>query len=829
MKFFFSQRLFAKTKTFLLFNLSCFAVSAQVNKAPAYPLIVHDPYFSAWSFSDKLNESVTRHWTGKEQPLLGLIKVDGKLYYFLGEPENPVKAILPTGEGKPYECKFTETDPGADWMNEQYNDTGWKTGKAPFGTGWDNDAATDWTSKSIWVRREFEIKDTDFEKLVLQMRHDEDVEIYINGALAFSCNNSCFTSDYRNYPLADSIKDKLRKGKNILAMHCTNSNGWSWLDAGLGKQAQVKNMNRAVQKNVVVTATQTKYMFQAGPVNLDLNFLSPLIAGNLDLLSRPVSFVNFKVNATDKLSHPVQVYFGVSTIFAVNKPAEETATDQYDSEKLSVLKAGTKQQPVLKTKGDDIRINWGYVYVAVPKGKSAAQTINSFESSLETFESADGDKNVTIYPERQLMLNTVFDFGKINNVAKEKYVLVGYDDLFSIQYFDQDCKAWWKKNFSSMDELLKKSNQDYAAIRLKCTDFDKKLYADALKAGGEDYAKLCVLAYRQSLAAHKLVRGPKDELLFPQKENFSNGSIWTVDVTYPSAPLSLLYNPDLLKGMTDPLFYYSESGKWTKPFPAHDLGTYPLANGQTYSEDMPVEEAGNMIILSAAICKAENKGDYAKRHWSTLSQWVDFLVKDGFDPANQLCTDDFAGHLARNINLSMKAIVGIAAYARMAEMAGDKPTASKYKAIAAGYAKKWMQMADDGDHYSLTFDKKGTWSQKYNLVWDKLLKLNLFPQSVYDKEIHYYRTKQNEYGLPLDSRKTYTKSDWIIWTATLANNPGDFEALIKPIYKFATETPTRVPLSDWHETTDGKQVGFQARSVVGGYFIKMLEKKWSGK
>src|SRR5258706_11418896 len=204
-------------------------------------------------------------------------------------------------------------------MNEQYNDADWKTGKAPFGTGWDNDAATEWKSKSIWVRREFDIKDTNFEKLVLQMRHDEDVEIYINGVLAYSCNNSCFTSEYRNYPLADSIKDKLKNGKNILAMHCTNSNGWSWLDAGLGKQAQVKNMNRAVQKNVVITATQTKYMFQAGPVNLDLNFLSPLIASNPDLLSRPVSFVNFKVNATDNSSHSVQIYFGVSSVFAVNK------------------------------------------------------------------------------------------------------------------------------------------------------------------------------------------------------------------------------------------------------------------------------------------------------------------------------------------------------------------------------------------------------------------------------------------------------------------------------------------------------------------------------
>ena len=817
-----------RSLAFLIFNFSLLITSGQVTKAPAYPLITHDPYFSLWSFTDNLNEGVTRHWTGKEQSLLGLIKVDGKLYNFMGIPQAPVEILFTAGEDKPYTCKYTETDPGGGWIQETFNDAAWNTGKTPFGNGWDNNAVTEWKSKSIWMRREFildkiQLQDIALEKLILQLRHDDDVEVFINGEKAYACIN-CYLSALKDYELADAVKKKLKPGRNILAMHCINPAGFSWLDAGLGKQGIYKGIQPAIQQSVEMTATQTKYKFLCGGVILELNFLSPLLIQDLELVSRPVSYVSFSIGSNDKLAHDVDVYFDATENFARNKNNQAIKTSFFStSDGDESSKTGTIGQPVLQTKGDDIRIDWGYFYTSVNKKQALGFREVNFRDDIKSWLPI---QNIRM-PLPRRSVGIAFTGARTTVSAIAGNVLFAYDDIYSIQYFNQNLEAWWKLNKKPIELVMKQASDEYITIREKCDGFDRTMYADAVRAGGEEYAKLCVIAYRQAIAAHKLVKSPQGNILFLSKENFSNGSINTVDVTYPSAPLFLAYNPDLLKGMLNGIFYFSESGKWTKPFPAHDLGTYPIANGQTYPEDMPVEEAGNMIILTAAICRAENKADYALKHWSSLSQWVEFLVKDGFDPANQLCTDDFAGHLSRNVNLSMKAIVGIAAYAQMAQHLGKPETAAKYAAIAKDYSVRWMQMADDGDHYALTFDKNGkTWSQKYNLVWDKLLQLGLFPQSVYDKEVKYYLTRQNEFGLPLDSRKTYTKSDWIMWTATLAGDQKDFEALVKPIYKFATETPTRVPLSDWHETKDGKQVGFQARSVVGGYFIKLLEYKW---
>jgi hypothetical protein len=803
---------------FVLFSSFSFA---QVHKAPAYPLITHDPYFSIWSMTDTLNAAPTKHWTGADQPMIGMIKVDGKAYRVIGKEGKTYETIVPASDAGSYSVSYTETQPKQGWKNISYNDADWKKGAAPFSSD-KRRKGTLWKSNDLWVRRTFNLNKTDYNKLSLKLKHDDNIEVYLNGQEVYQ--HTGWTDKYEYIPFSSSI---LKRGENVLAIHIANTAGGAFLDAGIVNEPKVKNdinIIEAAQKSVVMNATQTIYEFTCGTIDATVTFTSPLLIKDLELLSRPVSYITYSVKANDNKTHNVQVYFGASTDIAVNTQEQEVVAKKYNSSSLNILKAGTTSQPVLEKKGDNLRIDWGYMYVAVPFAEKAVSYISTASQAIPAFVS--NKENTTTTIGKNLVLNTSINLGKVGREAKESYFMLGYDDIYSIQYFHQNLRPWWNRNGKeTIENQLSKAATEYKSVMRKCEEWNKQLYNDLVNAGGETYANLCVIAYRQSIAAHKLLQSPQGEILFLSKENFSNGSINTVDVTYPSSPLYLAYNTELMKGMLNGIFYYSESGQWKHPFAAHDLGTYPIANGQTYGEGMPVEESGNMVILTAAIAKAEGNADYAKKHWQTLTTWTNYLVKEGFDPVSQLSTDDFAGHLARNANLSIKAIEAIGSYGMMAKMLDMKDAAEKYTDTAKNMAKRWIVYDDLGDHFALTFDKTDSWSQKYNMVWDKVLDLNLFPKEVYEKEIKFYLTKQNKYGLPLDSRKTYTKSDWITWTATLADNQQNFEALIEPVFKYTQETPTRVPMSDWYETTNGKQVGFQARSVVGGYFMKLLDVK----
>ncbi|MDB6018097.1 MAG: Glutaminase [Pedosphaera sp.] len=592
------------------------------------------------------------------------------------------------------------------------------------------------------------------------------------------------------------------------------------------------------QTHLEVLPTRTIYSFTGEGVRVTLTFMTAALPDDIELLSRPVTYLIYECFATDGQKHELETYFDAASELTVNTPNQRVVWSTEKMDGVRALKVGSKNQAILAQSGDDLRIDWGYLYVATASDQKPVMAAVDSEVGRTTFANAGGLSKMVESPldgqsaEKSPVSAMIFQFGKVGEQPVARWLMLAYDDLYSIQYMKKNLRPYWRRNGWEAADLLKAAAHDFETLKVRCENFDHELMDDLTKAGDEKYARLAALAYRQCFAAGKFVADENGQPLQFCKENHSNGCISTSDVFYPMSPQFLLFGPSLAKSFIVPFMNYAASERWAFPFAPHDLGTYPQANGQVYGDgergvnnQMPVEESGNLLCLFGAVAQMEGNADFAGRYWKQLEQWAQYLKEKGFDPENQLCTDDFAGHLAHNVNLSAKAICGLGAFAKMCDLRGDKTQADEYWTLVREFARRWVKTADAGDHFRLAFDQPDSWSQKYNLVWDRILGLNLFPVEVTRKEMAYYKAVQNKYGLPLDNRATYAKLDWITWTATLTQNRADFDDLIGSVYAFLNETPDRSPMTDWYQTKTAKKVGFTARPVVGGVFLQMLYDK----
>lgn len=578
-----------------------------------------------------------------------------------------------------------------------------------------------------------------------------------------------------------------------------------------------------------VRPTVTEFEYRVEDNDIRLSFCTPLLLDDLEQMSTPVTLLKLETSP----GHSVQAKVLLHDDICYNGLIHPEMTGRSVQENGLYLAAmGRQQQNILGHSGDHICIDWGYAWMA-----SETQTAFSRQAGHYALELR----------------------GKAGQ--DPLWAVLAYDDVASICYFGVPTKAWYARNGRTIREAITNTWEQREALWSRCESFDRQLIRQAEDLGGEDYAELVCASYRQSISAHKLIAGEDGRPVFLSKENSSNGCIGTADVSYPSMPLFLLYNPELVRAMCRPILRFASCPVWPYEFAPHDVGRYPYACGQVYSlrhpEDsvcdpagpsgvhfpyyllpasaqvydlhwqMPIEECGNMLLMLAAALNADGDLELIEEHLPVIEKWAVYLEKNGRDPGEQLCTDDFAGHLAQNVNLALKAACGLGAYGLMLERLGKAGEGAAWKEKARKMAEGICTQADRGNHTALTLDgPKESWSLKYNAVWDILLGLGLCEPQWYSRELEWYLSKTETYGVPLDSRKTYTKSDWMLWAAALSSDKSILERLCAPVARYLRETPSRVPFSDWYETTDGRYVGFIARSVQGGIFMPLLRRAW---
>ncbi|THH32901.1 hypothetical protein EUX98_g1248 [Antrodiella citrinella] len=534
----------------------------------------------------------------------------------------------------------------------------------------------------------------------------------------------------------------------------------------------VAGAQKASQKSLEFTSTQSIFVMTAGPVDLTVTFLSPVEPTDLAKQSFPFSYLTLSAAPNDNKTHSVQLYTDIS--------AEWVSGDTSLIANWSSTTAGSilTHQVQLVT-----QTPFGEVNDRIQQGSAFYSTLNIRGATFQTGQDivvraefiANGslantqDTDFRAVSDRWPVFAYAHNLGTISAATSPVVLSVGHVRDPAIEYIiaggaiQQRSLFFWS-SFSAVSAAISSFLDDFSNALTRAKAFDAQVSKDA-SAISADYVSIVALSIRQvfgavELTVSKMGSGKfntSDVMMF-MKEISSDGNVNTVDVVFPSWPAFLYTNAALGKLLLLPLFEYQVTGQYPNKWSIHDIGaSYPKALGPNDGDDepMPVEESGNILIMTLShVQRTGDKSLITTYVFDLLDQWTQFLITDSLIPANQISTDDFAGSLANQTNLAIKGIVGIKAMAEIASLVGDTARSANYSLIASSYVTQWQTFAtaSGGKHLTLSYGNDTSWGLSYNLFADKLLGTNVFPEAIFEMQTSWYSTVANAFGVPLDTR-----------------------------------------------------------------------------
>ena len=317
-------------------------------RLPSVPLVVNDPYFSIWSPFDQLTDGSTRHWTDDEKPMLGLLRVDGKTYRFMGlQQEYILSPIAPMADEERWEGRVSREVQKDGWQAEDFNAEAWDVQKAAWGSPNLDYISSRWSRENtdVYIRREVELTaDQLAEDLYLKYSHDDVFQLYVNGTEVASTGETWVDNVVLH--VDEEMKKLFHEGKNIIAAHCHNTTGGAYADFGLFRNIKPAGLEYEVakQKSVDVLATNTYYTFECGPVELDVVFTAPMLIDDYDLISTPINYISYQVRSTDGQKHDVQFYLSANPLMGVNRESQPTISTYGSQQGVPYVRTGTIEQ-----------------------------------------------------------------------------------------------------------------------------------------------------------------------------------------------------------------------------------------------------------------------------------------------------------------------------------------------------------------------------------------------------------------------------------------------------------------------------------------------------
>ena len=630
----------------------------------------------------------------------------------------------------------------------------------------------------------------------------------------------------------------------------------------LGAPGGVPNL--MTQSSLTVTATQSKFVFNAHGVNLSVDFLSPIEATDIKRLSMPIADIITTAQSSDGANHTVTVYFDISGEWAhgdsnaLIKWSPETINRNADgSTNTGTLATWTvsPNSPGVLTSSNEY-CDWGTALFS-----TANQTGLTVQSGADTVVRPQFVSHGTLTgandTNQPRAINNAWpcfafskSFGTVGTTATSPFtLLLGHVRNPDVSYLGANIQPLWLSYWATYEAMLAFAYNDGSAALTRANTLDTNVNNQATAAGGAHYAALTAMSLRQAFAGTEMVNTSGNPWMMLE-EISSDSNVQTVDVAYPSMPGYLAVNPELVRYLITPLMTYAESGHWPQPYAEHDLGpTYPNASGHNDGggENMPVEETANMLIMADAYMRGVPPAEataYAQAHYTVLKNWANYLLTvpsgvtmcNALDPQFQNQTDDFLGSIAHSSNLALKGIIAVGAMGQIAAFAGNSTDAASFNGAARSLISQWATLSQNSNSTHLLLQYKEAanayspdttgepdtaWSLKYNEFPDKLLGLNLVPQNILTEEAAGYKTHETATGIALDYRADTTKSDWQLWAAAGYDDATLRQNIFDEVFNYENTSPSAQASPDLYHT-GSTSTAFHARPVVGGFFAPLV-------